>query len=554
MQADEVSVMAKVTPQKESGWRKQHQQKADSAQASRRWLATQLAALVAFSGMIPIAVVGVISLRTLRVRAIADAQGTLQAVAQQAAERIRTYEIQQREMLHAIAANMGTDAQAEQRLEEITLDARSFKVLRLLDNKSHHDKFFQHIPATLLMQAFAGAEISSEIYAAADSTPAIDSCVPVRARPGHTVCASLDLFELQRLVQRIHVGESGEAVALNPEGHVIAAGAGGLRAAALTGELVAESTFATQLARANVAPPKQFTNGLGKEVLGGWALLPGQNWIVVVEQPLSEALAPTNEATIWLTCTFLIALVVSLTLGYRYSQRVLASLEVEERWRTAGRIAAGISHDLGHRLAILKQTASLAETGEAVYLPVIRDNLKSEISTLRRFVTDFADLSRAVKRTEFVTLELNAFAESVRKSAQPYADQLGVTLNAEVPAESPWVRADRYLLERATLNLLTNALEASPNASTVTLRVRVDLKQKVAAIEVQDRGPGISPDRVPEIFSAFLSTKRTGAHVGLGLANVHRIVRAHGGIASLRSQLGRGSTFIITLPLATKPD
>ena len=63
---------------------------------------------------------------------------------------------------------------------------------------------------------------------------------------------------------------------------------------------------------------------------------------------------------------------------------------------------------------------------DPVYLPLIRDNLKSEVQTLRRFVTDFADLSREVKKTEFVALDLNAFSESLRRSALPYAQQLAV--------------------------------------------------------------------------------------------------------------------------------
>ena len=209
-------------------------------------------------------------------RARADAQDTLRAVAQQAAERIRTYQNQQREMLRAIAANLGTDPLAERRLEEVTLDAPSFRHLVLLNHQSPHELFLQHIPATLLKQAFAGAEVASEVYPAHDLTPAMDLCVPARARPGDTICATLDLLELQRLVQRIRIGESGQAVALDPDGHVIAAGAGELRAAALTGDLVAESPLATQLAHGANAPT-QFLNGLGQEVLGGWAQLPGQS-------------------------------------------------------------------------------------------------------------------------------------------------------------------------------------------------------------------------------------------------------------------------------------
>ena len=85
-----------------------------------------------------------------------------------------------------------------------------------------------------------------------------------------------------------------------------------------------------------------------------------------MEQPAREALAPGTTAQIALGVVAVLALLAALAVGYRQSQRMLGVLEAEERWKTAGRIASGISHDLGHRLAILQQTAGLAEAGTLV--------------------------------------------------------------------------------------------------------------------------------------------------------------------------------------------
>jgi signal transduction histidine kinase len=230
---------------------------------------------------------------------------------------------------------------------------------------------------------------------------------------------------------------------------------------------------------------------------------------------------------------------------------VLGALEIEERWKTAGRIATSITHDLGHRLAILQQTASLAEAKDPVFLPIIAQNLRSEVETLRRFVGDFADLTREVHPAEFLPLDVNAFAASVLSSAEPFAQKHRVYLKVEPSPAHPWVAGDRYLLERAVLNLLTNAIEASPNESTVLLRVSAASEPSPSALlEVVDRGAGIPPSRLPGIFDAFTSTKRTGAHVGMGLANVRRIVKAHGGTASAISAPGKGSTFALSFPMA----
>jgi two-component system sensor histidine kinase BaeS len=166
---------------------------------------------------------------------------------------------------------------------------------------------------------------------------------------------------------------------------------------------------------------------------------------------------------------------------------------------------------------------------------------------LRRFVADFSDLTREAKPADFLPVELNAFAESVRGAAQHYAAEANVTLEVQPAPSALWVLGDRYLLERATLNLTRNAFEASNPGATV--RLRVEGGNGRAAVAVVDEGAGIAPDRIPTLFESFASTKRTGAHVGMGLPNVRRIVAAHGGSVSVKSSPGKGSTFVVFLPL-----
>ncbi|HEX9508200.1 MAG TPA: HAMP domain-containing sensor histidine kinase, partial [Myxococcales bacterium] len=241
-----------------------------------------------------------------------------------------------------------------------------------------------------------------------------------------------------------------------------------------------------------------------------------------------------------------------LAVGVWESQRVLRELEIEERWRTAGRIASGISHDLGHRLRILEQTASLADAGDPAFLPRIRDNLRTELETLKKFVSEFSDLSRNLRSLELIPLELGAFLQSVRLTAGPYVQSANIRLQIRGPDVPLWVKADRHMLERAILNLITNAMEASPPGATIqvsTIHARGE-----CGIEVVDRGDGIAPERIPQLFDAFDSTKRTGAHLGMGLPNVKRIVEAHGGRISVQSSLNEGTTFRIMLLECPPPE
>ena len=142
---------------------------------------------------------------------------------------------------------------------------------------------------------------------------------------------------------------------------------------------------------------------------------------------------------------------------------------------------------------------------------------------MRRFVADFADLTREAKDSDFLPIELNAFAESVRTAAQRYAAEAGVRLEVQ-PA--PFARLG------ARGPLPARACGAEPGAERRSRRRRpvdpFDCGSKAGAAALPSpsriRGAGIAPERIPELFDSFSSTKRTGAHLGMGLPNVRRIV------------------------------
>lgn len=511
---------------------------------TRKRLAVLLAVLVVVSGVLPLVLLAGASLNLLQRRGERSSKDALEAVATQAAARISAYVAQQREMLRTLSMAVGAEADAERRLRDANLDAPSLGRLRIITKDSPPSDLPRNLSLQQRMKALAGEETVSPTYVV-DLAPAMDACAPCGV-PEHAVCATLDLLELQRQVQRIRVGEQGYALAFDRSGRLLAAGDGALRSAVLSGEPIAESASAAALASG--APPRQrLRNGQGVDTLAGWATLPDLGWTIAVEQPASEALRGAREALIVLGLGALATLALSISLGYAQARKMLLSLETEERFRTAGQLAAGITHDLGHRLTILQQIEQLAATGDADYLPRIRDSLAAELGTIRRFVADFSDLTREANRADFLPIELNAFAGSVQGIASPYAAQSNVHVDTQpFPGGEVWVRGDRFLLERAALNLTRNAIEASPPGARVVLRVDGD--GHLGRLHVEDRGSGIPAMRLPRLFESFSSTKRTGAHVGMGLPNVRRIATAHGGTVSVKSTVGEGSTFTLALP------
>ena len=510
----------------------------------RRRIALLLTALVAASGVLPLLLLAVFGLQILRDRGERASQEALRAIAAQAGARIATYIAQQREMLRTIGTAVADEADAARRLADVSLDAPSLGKLRLVSAETPARELPRMLSAAQIASALRANEVASETYIA-ELSPAMDVCVP-SGKPGRAVCATLDLLELQRQVQRIRVGEQGYALAFDRTGRLVAAGAGAMRAAVLSGEPVAESPLASGLVKGTPAPTR-LRSGDGRDVLAGWASLADLGWSIAVEQPAEEALRGARTALKFLASGAVLTLLISIAIGSAFARRMLTALELEERFRTAGRIAAGVTHDLGHRLTILQQIEQLAAMNDADYLPRIRESLAAEVGTLRRFVADFSDLTREAKPADFLPIELNAFAESVRLGAQGYAKDAKVAIEVERAPSDLWVRGDRYLLERAALNLTRNAIEASKPGSAV--RLRIERSNGAAVIAVEDRGPGIAPDRIATLFESFSSTKRTGAHLGMGLPNVRRIAVAHGGTVSVKSKPGQGSTFSLSLPV-----
>jgi signal transduction histidine kinase len=105
---------------------------------------------------------------------------------------------------------------------------------------------------------------------------------------------------------------------------------------------------------------------------------------------------------------------------------------------------------------------------------------------------------------------------------------------------------DPVLFKQALLNLLINAQQAMPGGGELILRTSAVGQDRRFRIEVIDTGPGIPPDQIDKIFLAYYSTKKGGT--GLGLSISRKIVQAHGGTLTVRSEVGKGSDFCIELP------
>jgi signal transduction histidine kinase len=146
--------------------------------------------------------------------------------------------------------------------------------------------------------------------------------------------------------------------------------------------------------------------------------------------------------------------------------------------------------------------------------------------------------------------DLGAVASDVVELLGPRAAELGVTLTLTLGADVPKCPADSEGVNRALLNIVGNALEALEGTADARASVTTSREPdgEWVRVEVTDNGPGVAPEKQAEIFRPFVSTKGSRG-TGLGLAVSRKILREHGGDIVLRSEVGKGSTFALRLPL-----
>jgi signal transduction histidine kinase len=233
-------------------------------------------------------------------------------------------------------------------------------------------------------------------------------------------------------------------------------------------------------------------------------------------------------------------------------QRAKERLKLEEQLNQAERLAAlgemvaGVSHEVKNPLGIIQSTAELLGG-----MPDANENqkrlsgvIKEESGRLNSIVTKFLDFARP--QVPFLQeCHLEKILEKNLTFLQPELDKRNIQVNDHVNGKPLLLRADQELLYRALLNIFLNAIQATPDGGSIT--IKVEEEKDYYQIEIQDTGRGINRENVKKIFNPFFTTKEKGS--GLGLSIVRKIIEGHRGTIAIESKEGKGTTVKISLPL-----
>lgn len=227
-----------------------------------------------------------------------------------------------------------------------------------------------------------------------------------------------------------------------------------------------------------------------------------------------------------------------------------------DRLRSLEIIAGGFAHEIRNPLTSIKTFIQLApeRKDDAEFIRDFSKVVLDDVHRIERLIQEILDYARYME-PKLTDEDLNEIVASCLYFIDVKAESRGIKIEKELANDLPRVMLDRQQIKQVLLNLLLNAMDAMADKGGAlkvrTQRLSKPGEQAWVQIEVEDTGPGISPENLEHIFDPFFTTKHeSGEHegTGLGLTIAHQIIHEHQGDIHVESTPGMGTTFYISLP------
>jgi|SRR5208282_2479379 two-component system, NtrC family, sensor kinase len=227
-----------------------------------------------------------------------------------------------------------------------------------------------------------------------------------------------------------------------------------------------------------------------------------------------------------------------------------------EKMASIGKMAAVVAHEVNNPLfgiltyaKLIRKWVGLGQTDHEKREEAMQclDLIASESRRCGDLIKNLLSLSRTSPMNVQST-DLRGVIDRCLMLARPQLEQGGIELQLKIAEDLPRVPCDPAQIEQVLIALIMNAIDAMPRGGNLWIESWLNRAATEIEIQVRDDGSGIAPDVLPHIFEPFLTTKESGHGVGLGLAIARGIVDRHSGRIEVESELGRGTTFTVTLP------
>jgi len=234
----------------------------------------------------------------------------------------------------------------------------------------------------------------------------------------------------------------------------------------------------------------------------------------------------------------------------RLEEYTKSKIMESERLAIIGQLAAGVAHELNNPLqGIVTYSHLLLETMPNEEWS--RGNLEKIVTQANRcrdIVRGLLDFSQQ-KKPNKTLYDVNKVLRECVSLLESQALFHNIQIKEALDPKLPMTVIDPSQIERVFMNIIINAAEAMDGKGQLALTTRFDPAERFIEVKITDTGPGIARENLGRIFSPFFTTKDAGHGVGLGLAISYGIIREHKGTILVESEAGKGTTFIIRIPV-----
>lgn len=497
-------------------------------------------------------------------------------------------------------------------INKIVREFPIFKKISLLDTlgrvsrstafgASNHHTTGEHVLKTIK----TNKSYTSPVYISSEKLPLMDMAEPVVVfdEVNAYLLAEVDLKEIWALVDSNLVGNKSEAFIFRADGQFIAHTD---RREVLESRRFEESAIIAE-AIAGRSGNKTYVNRSGIEMIAAYAPIVEQQWAAVIQQPVREAFAPSRVMELQILLLMIGSVLVAALIAAVYTKQIVKPvneliggiaeisrgglkhkirrlgrdeistlalhfnamtrrlrrfqdrLKRAERLETLNKLSSVLSHEIRNPLNSMVINLQLMrrefsrEDLDPQKLEHYHQILSSEIRRVDDLVSNFLLIARPPKLKKS-SQRLSDLLDELIKMEAPEALQKGIRVERDYRTPEVRVQVDPDKIHQVFLNIFINAVQAMPSGGRLTIGIETvarrsidDNKRMFAVTSFRDTGKGIAKENLTKIFDFYFSTKEKGSGIGLALAL--QIVEEHGGVIKVESELGRGSTFFVFLPV-----
>lgn len=452
------------------------------------------------------------------------------------------------------------------------------------------EEFFQN--------AIKGNVFYSKVYVSSTLMPMIKISMPVKKLKENigVLVAEISVRYLWDLVDNIKIGKTGHAYIVDSSGAVIAHPQrdlilkhANLQRVSIIGKLLN-----------GVVSTNEYVDETGVNVLGAAVVVPDLGWGVVVEQSIEEAFSLVSEIKKLTVGLMILTILFAVTMGLLWAAKIVSpikqltqgvrrvsqgdlshSIEVlsadeigelaenfnkmtlslkntqerliqSEQLAILGRMASRIAHEVRNPLEAIKGSAVYLKNKftEELLIQKFSKIVIQEVDQLNDFVSDVLSFSKKIELKPILT-NINDILEDIYQLVSEDSRFKNIKITKDFYENVPACLFDPEHLRRAFLNIVINAMQAMPKGGEILISTRyVANPNYYIKVSIQDNGLGI-PDEIKEnVFKPFVTTKGSGT--GLGLSYFYEIINQHRGKVKVVSEMEKGTTFMVYLPVKRK--